>query len=183
MEELSIARNLSEQQAQLPRPDRTSLNAQVAALRQELLEAQESFISETEADAILNQIYGYAAISNVTIDALQTQTMVGEEGEQLPHTAFRLKASGSSIQLLNFVARIEQASKPGVELTNLSLLPGEPADITLLVMEVHFHTIPQVPDPPSPAPATEEPQEPEEPEEPDVAATLTPAPDDPAPAE
>jgi hypothetical protein len=88
--------------------------------------------------------------------------------------------------LLNFVARITQASVPGVELNNLSLVPGEPADITILMMDVHFHIIPQIVDPPTPTPVppTEEPVDPAETDAMDeAAATPTPTFEEPDAAE
>ncbi|MFZ0545843.1 MAG: hypothetical protein WAM60_10425 [Candidatus Promineifilaceae bacterium] len=154
MDELAISRSLFEQQALIPQPDRSSLNAQALSLRQELIKAQENFVSEAEVDAILNQMYEDTNTGSVTIDSLQAQTAIGEDGEQLPQVGFRIKASGSPSQLLNFVGRINQASMPGVELDNLSIGPSEKEGVSQLMMDIRFHTIPVILDPPTPSPST-----------------------------
>jgi hypothetical protein len=164
VEQLVVERNLLEQQSLLPRPDKVSLSREAITLRQELAKAQDRFVSQKEVEDVINQIYGYATAGGVIIDSLQALKTPGAEGEQRSLTAFRLKASGTSSQLLNFVARFERASFPGVELDNLSLLPDKETDLFMLEMDLYFHALPQFPETPSPDPGNR-----------DTNATVTPA--------
>jgi hypothetical protein len=106
------------------------------------------FLTEQQAQDLLNNLYVYARESSVEITSLQVPAMApvsmsnveGATAEPaLPYavSAFRLQVEGPTTRLMNFVARLQEASAPSVVISNLSIGPGMTGEILTLNLTVY----------------------------------------------
>lgn len=106
------------------------------------------FLTEQQAQDLLNNLYVYARESSVEITSLQVPAMApmsmsnaegvtAEPAAPYAVSAFRLQVEGPTTRLMNFVARLQEASAPSVIISNLSIGPGMTGDILTLNLTVY----------------------------------------------
>ena len=103
----------------------------------ELAAAAANFLTEQQAAQLLETMFEYAALTNVTIvslDAIPTSTLGPKQA--FDTRPFRLQAAGSVPDLLRFLSQLRETAVPVVVLSNLSLSGGSfdgllTTDITL----------------------------------------------------
>jgi hypothetical protein len=128
----------------------TILQHRIDTSRDGLTEAASVFMTAEQADTILDNLYAYAQHSGVQITNLQAQQSSSpttstsgksqEPGVDLGAVvastfkvqAFRLRVDGGVPGLMAFVARIREASVPGVIITNLDMRGGAEQDTLML---------------------------------------------------
>jgi Tfp pilus assembly protein PilO len=140
---------MAEAQAQQMSPE--VLQAQIASMQARLHSATDVFLSESQVAEILDRLYQYADESGVKIVDLQSQPspQTAKEGEVgvaplYDVRVFRLQVAGSTPLLMDFVARIREASAPGVVITNLNI--GEQDGYDTLTMDILFYVSPYASD-------------------------------------
>ncbi|MFZ5917710.1 MAG: LysM peptidoglycan-binding domain-containing protein [Chloroflexota bacterium] len=118
-----------------------ALQTQVAAAQATLDAASGAFLSESEAAGVLNSLYGYARESAVEIVDLQAQPG-SSEGEKSIYDAktFRLSVQGTTAHLIDFVARIREASIKTLVINNVTIAEGEAG--SSLTFDITLHTSP-----------------------------------------
>ena len=143
-----------------------ALGFQVEKAQADVQQAAAIFLTDEQANQMLNWLFGYAADSSVAISNLQAQ--------QAPQTApssaydaraFRLQAEGPMWNLLSFVARIREASVLSVSIQGVDVQTADNGAV--LTMEIWFYAssvasgnvLDDLPDAPVPTPiATTEPE-------------------------
>jgi len=101
-------------------PTRVAEQLRIAEARR--AEAANVFLSETEANMALNQLYHYARISGVTIVELKAQSTPNVAPTAIANVLrFSLQITGTLPRLMNFLARIKETSRPGFALTNVAV--------------------------------------------------------------
>lgn len=141
----------------------TILQNQIDSVQNSLTEAASVFMTSEQAEGLLDQFYSYAQVSGVQITSLQAQqsgistsnnsnqaTGNRPNAAQTDNTAaiaaiydvqaFRLRIDGSVPGLMAFVARLREASVPGIVVTNLDLRSG--IDQDTLMMDVFIYNSP-----------------------------------------
>lgn len=117
-----------------------TLRRRVTSQQTQLEEKAQPFLTEEEAAEVMRRMYGYAAESGVKITTLSAQTVPAEMQGTVYHvSAYRLEASGSVPQLLEFLARIGEASLPSVLLTGVNVAQ-QGADVPGMTMDVYLYT-------------------------------------------
>jgi hypothetical protein len=128
--------------------DVSVLHAQIDSAQAALDESASSFLTQPQADGMMNALYGYAQQSGAQIVSIQSQQdnpPKAQPTETLDHPAydvhvFRLQASGTVAQLTSFVSHIREAALPSVTLTNL--IVGSDKSGPLLTMDILLYTSP-----------------------------------------
>lgn len=117
-----------------------TLRRRVSNQQAQLEENAQPFLTEEQAAEVMRRMYGYAAENGVQIATLSAQSVPAEMQGTVYHvSAYRLEASGSVPQLLEFLTRIGEASLPSVLLTGVSITQeaGGTPDMT---MDVYLYT-------------------------------------------
>ena len=128
---------LAQMQANDTDTDIVLLERQITNTQDVMKQTASLFMTEDQADAILDQFYSYADESNVEIVSLQTQQTFGStqgnngnnsnsQAADEPATvyairALRLQISGGIAEMMRFITRIREATIPGVVISNLSM--------------------------------------------------------------
>lgn len=109
------------------------LERQISNTQEKMNGVASIFMTEDQADEVLDRFYSYADESNVEITSLQTQQTFGstQGNRESPQAtsldsvysirAFRLNVSGGIGELMRFITRILEATVPGVVITNLNM--------------------------------------------------------------
>lgn len=107
-------------QAQAP----TRIAEQIRAAEASIDEAATAFLSEPEATTLLNRLYQYARVSDVTITDLNAQSApsIAPDGVSTA-LRFQVQASGTLPRLMNFLARVEETVQSGFALNNVVIQP------------------------------------------------------------
>jgi hypothetical protein len=117
---------------------------QIARASDGMAEAGSGFLSQAEADSILNHLYGYASSVGVEITDLWLQDQATPQSSDLYDVrTFHLQIEGGTAQIVGFMALFQEASVPGVALSNLSLEQGDPRDV--LTVDMMLYTSPYAP--------------------------------------
>ncbi|HEX2907128.1 MAG TPA: hypothetical protein VHO69_09735 [Phototrophicaceae bacterium] len=128
---------LDEKTRQMEEDNISFLNAQVERAQEKMQTASDFFISDAQADELLDALYQDARQTGVTIFDLQAPPPDPVEMEAYHLRTFHIQAEGPVLQLLNFVISIEEASTPGVVLSGLNLTQKE--DRSILAMDITLH--------------------------------------------
>lgn len=101
-----------------------ALQAQLAGTQTQLDAAARQFLSETQAAAVLDNLYRYASETGVVIAGLEAQappedTVVKVELYDI--RIFALQVTGTVPQLLSFIGRLQETTWPGVALSHINL--------------------------------------------------------------
>jgi hypothetical protein len=106
----------------------------------QLEEKSQLFLTDEQAAEVMRRMYGYAAESGVQIATLSAQTVPAEmQGTMYHVSAYRLEANGSVPELLEFLARIGEASLPSVLLTGVTV-NQQGSDTPGMTMDVYLYT-------------------------------------------
>ncbi|MCB8942973.1 MAG: type 4a pilus biogenesis protein PilO [Ardenticatenaceae bacterium] len=139
--QVEAAQQSQRQSAQNQNNTAAALPTQISQAQTRLQQTAESFLNESQAASILDNIYQYALLSGVEIANLQALPPTSEDKNTLyDERAFALQVNGPVPQLLDFVGRIQEATLPSVALNNLNIIPS--ADRTSLTVDLHLYTSP-----------------------------------------
>ena len=110
------------------------------------------FLSEDQARLALDRLYAYGAAAGATIVDLQSQP--GATGDVFTQRAFALRAEGTWDELLDFLARLEEAALPGFVVGNLKIAPETQAEPSVesappyvLTTDIALYVSPYAPEP------------------------------------
>ena len=126
------------QKAQESSPDQ--LRKQIEAAQARLSDVASAFLSDSQAAETRNKLYQYASESQVEIANLQTLPPPEEESSAYDVTKFRLEATGSLPDLMDFLSRIEEAKFESFVMTNVNITEGEGQNA--LSMDITLYTSP-----------------------------------------
>lgn len=104
-----------------------ALQAQLAGTQAQLDAAARQFLSETQAAAVLDNLYRYAQETGVVISGLEAQALPATTvapNELYEMRVFALQVAGPVTQLLSFMGRLEETTWPGVTLADINLGEG-----------------------------------------------------------
>jgi tetratricopeptide (TPR) repeat protein len=101
---------------------------QVSAAEAQQTAAAGRFLHEETAGLALDRLYAYGAAAGVEVVDLQSQPVAG--GEVFTQRSYALRAVGEWDQLLDFLARLEEAALPGFVVGNLKIAPEAAAPET-----------------------------------------------------
>jgi hypothetical protein len=120
--QIAAGRESINQQLQDQQDMPLTLQRQVERLQNRFNESAGVFLTDVQANGILDQLYRYAEESQVKIISLESQPVPeGETTDLYSLRAFRVQTEGPIRQLMNFVARIRESSAPSVVITNLQI--------------------------------------------------------------
>jgi hypothetical protein len=92
---------------------------QVTAAQARVDQAAAAYLSDGEAAAAIDRLYAYGSAAGVQIVDLQVQPNAANEA--VTQKVFSLRASGTLEQLLDFMTRIQEVTRPGYVIDNLKL--------------------------------------------------------------
>jgi hypothetical protein len=121
--------------------DSDVLNVQIANAQATLDKASDVFFSARQADDLMGKLYSYAKESGVDITGLQAQKSGQPVSDLYDIRVFRLQVDGNFARLMNFVARIREATAPSFNIDNLKISRGEGSDT--LTMDVVTYVSPR----------------------------------------
>jgi len=124
--------------AQEKTPD--NLKQQLAAAQAALNESAQVFLSDSQAADALNRLYQYAGESGVKIVNMQAQSNPAKGSNAYDIRTFRLQVEGLSVNLIRFVAQINEAALPGYVISNVNIAEGQTTSV--LTMDVALYTSP-----------------------------------------
>ena len=124
--------------AQEKTPD--NLKQQLAAAQAALNESAQVFLSDSQAADALNRLYQYAGESGVKIANMQAQSNPAKGSNAYNIRTFRLQVEGLSVNLIRFVAQINEAALPGYVISNVNIAEGQTTSV--LTMDVALYTSP-----------------------------------------
>lgn len=132
-----------------------ALQEQLASTQGQLNATTSSFLSETQAAAILDSLYRYAADSSVTIVGVQAQAVTEPAAPDALYNvqAFDVQVTGPVPQLLDFLGRFQESTWPGVAINNLKLAQGEGQSSLSLTLLLYTSPFAAGANPAGPAPA------------------------------
>lgn len=145
--------------------DSTILASQVEDATGVFNESVQPFLTPTQPEEILENLYFYADESAVTITGVLTQQSAVEIESNLYNVRmFRVHVLSTPTRLMNFVMRIQEARLPSVQIQNLAISENEDAsDLTMDILlynsafadgtvlsELPYMDIPEAFDPPPP---------------------------------
>lgn len=118
---------LSQQSAQ--GGDASVLQHQIDSYQGTLEGSAGTFLTQSQADGMIDALYRYAQTSGVEITNIQSQQAAPDKGKKGATAeapvydvhVFRLQAAGTMSQLMNFVTLIREAALPSVTITNVSI--------------------------------------------------------------
>ena len=104
-----------------------ALQEQLTSTQGQLDAATGSFLSESQAAAILDSLYRYAAESSVTITGVQAQPATEPAATDALYSvqSFDVQVTGPVPQLLDFLGRFQESTWPGVGVSGLVLAQAE----------------------------------------------------------
>ena len=124
--------------AQEKTPD--NLKQQLVAAQAALNESAQVFLSDSQAADALNRLYQYAGESGVKIVNMQAQSNPAKGSNAYDIRTFRLQVEGLSVNLIRFVAQINEAALPGYVISNVNIAEGQTTSV--LTMDVALYTSP-----------------------------------------
>lgn len=117
-----------------------ALQAQLAGTQAQLDAAARQFLSETQAAAILDNLYRYASETGVVIVGLEAQIPPAEtvpKAELYDIRIFALHVEGIVPQLLSFMGRLQETTWPGVALAQVNLVENEVQAVLTLTLSLY----------------------------------------------
>jgi len=122
-----------------------ALKAKLAKMQTILDKQASTLLPESEVSVVLNHLYGYADESGVQI--VKVEAAGGTSGLAASKPAghdvqtFQVVVSGPTVQLVDFVARLKEASQPAVVINQLVIQAGKkPQDTSMLTMNLLLYT-------------------------------------------
>jgi LysM repeat protein len=124
--------------AQEKAPD--NLKQQLATAQATLNESAHVFLSDSQAADALNRLYTYAGDSGVKVVNLLAQPNPAKGSNAYDIRTFRLQAEGLPLDLIHFVAQINEAASPGFVISHVNVAQGQ--TFSVLTMDVALYTSP-----------------------------------------
>jgi Tfp pilus assembly protein PilO len=156
------------------------LERQISSVEEDLQAASSIFLTEAEAEEVLNRLYGYAYSRGVRIVNLQAQPPATAVAAPYDTTIMQLQVNGGVANLIDFIAHVREASLPSVNIETMNVVrSGDQATLTMVLLlytspYASGETLSQIPSPgPSPTPT--------EPPTPTLTPTETPVTLEPMP--
>lgn len=104
----------------------------------------DSFLTQAEADRVLDWVYRYAYWRGARITSLQAQlpTDAAETIQTQPYATslFQLQVTGNAAELIDFIAHFREASIPAVSISGMHVTATD--NQSLLTMMLKIHTSP-----------------------------------------
>lgn len=119
------------------------LQSQINNVNQSLSAAGDQFLTNDEADEVLNRLYRYAYARGVRVVNLQAQQPAADASAAQPPYEIRqyqLQVGGGVANLIDFLAYFQDASLPSVNITNMDVTQN--GDQALLTMNLSIYTSP-----------------------------------------
>ncbi len=120
------------------------LQSQIDKANEALTAAGEQFLTDAEADEVLNRLYRYAYARGVRVANLQAQQpAAGTSAPLIPPYEIRqyqLQVGGGVANLIDFLAYFQDASLPSVNIANMDVTQN--GDQALLTMNLLMYTSP-----------------------------------------
>lgn len=117
------------------------LQTQIESAQSKLVQASGIFLTPNQAERMLDRLYSHARTTGVEIMSLQSQHSTKIEADQLYEVRIiRLQVEGFVTNLMNFIIRIQEATLPGIHITNLAL--NQKAAAYTLVIDLLIYTSP-----------------------------------------
>jgi LysM repeat protein len=129
------------QRVQAETPD--NLRNQLAAAQTALTHGAQAFLNGLDAGRAINAFYQYATDSGVTIIDLQTQPAETAAGDVVQVTTVQMQVQGSTRALVDFVARIKEATARGFVMTSVNI--ADTGVLKTLTMAVSLYVSPLAP--------------------------------------
>jgi hypothetical protein len=109
------------------------LQRQIEGQQSKLQAASNQFLTQTQVDDLLRQLYDYANQSGAKIISLQAQQAPAQQAPVAKNAVaapfdtavFQLQVTGTLIQVMNMVVLVREASTPSVTLANINLTRAE----------------------------------------------------------
>ena len=116
------------------------LNRQIETAQQALDEASLVFLTKRESEQVLDRLYAYAYSRGVRVTALQAQQPAQQAESDAPYETalYQLQVSGGVANLIDFVARFQEASLPSVNIVSMSI--AQTNDQAVLTMGLLIYT-------------------------------------------
>lgn len=132
---------LTERNQVTPNDSSGILQRQIDAAQDDLQESASVFLTDAEADDILDSLYQYATLSDVKIVDIQSQEPEAtNEVEIYGIRRFHVQVDGEFALLINFMIRFREASVPTVTISDLIIQQGE--NLASLTMTIELYTSP-----------------------------------------
>jgi len=142
---------LAQMQASDTDTDIVLLERQISNTQDVMKNTAAIFMTEDQADEILDRFYSYADESNIEIVSLQTQQTFGstnstdsgvvESATIYSIRAFRLQIAGGIAEMMRFITRVREAMISGIVITNFTMRDTTEVGSTLQ-MDVLIYTSP-----------------------------------------
>ena len=121
------------------------LKAKLAKMQATLDIQTNTFLPESDVSVVLNQLYANAYDTGVQIAKVQAANAAGPASKAASRDvqSFQVQVSGPTLQLIEFVARLKEASQPAVVINQLAIATGKgPQDTSTLTMNLVLYTAP-----------------------------------------
>ncbi len=123
------------------------LQSQIDNVNQALATAGEQFLTNAEADEVLNRLYRYAYARGVRVVNLQAQQPAADSAADIsaaqpPYEIrqYQLQVGGGVANLIDFLANFQDASLPSVNIVSMDVTQNN--DQALLTMNLLIYTSP-----------------------------------------
>ncbi len=123
-----------------------ALKAKLAKMEAKLDTQAGAFLAESDVSVVLNHLYSYAEENGVQIAKVQAASAAGPTtSKDTSHDvqSFQVEVSGSTVQLIHFVGRLQEASLSAVVINQLVIKSGKGSQGTrTLSMNLLLYTSP-----------------------------------------
>lgn len=119
------------------------LNRQISGLQEAMDEASSVFLTKRESEQVLDRLYAYAYSRGVRVTNLQAQQPAQQRAQtDTPYetSLYQLQVTGGVANLIDFVARFQEASLPSVNIVSMAITRSN--DQALLTMGLLIYTSP-----------------------------------------
>lgn len=118
------------------------LDHQISNAQQALATAGGMFLTKRESEQVLDRLYAYAYSRGVRVTSLQAQQPAQQTQTDAPYDTalYQLQVSGGVANLIDFVARFEEASLPSVNIVSMAITRS--SEQAMLTMGLLIYTSP-----------------------------------------
>jgi predicted secreted protein len=111
------------------------IRERIASAEEQRLEAASSFLTDQQAETILNNLYSYADESSVLITRMQAQDTIKGEADVYEQRSYAFQVEGAMRYLMHFIAYFREANAASVRIISMNLQGKEEfATLTMTVM-------------------------------------------------
>ena len=118
------------------------LQSQIDKVNEALTTSGDQFLTNAEADEVLDRLYRYAYARGVRVVNLQAQPPAPDTNASAPYEIrqYQLQVGGGVANLIDFLAYFQDASLPSVNIANMDVTKN--GDQALLTMNLLMYTSP-----------------------------------------